>query len=329
MTPDPASSPIGPVMLRHVALRQALGRHYDGERRVLARLDRFLAVDGSDLTAVTFAAWCRTFSHLKSGVRRSRMRVARNLALYRRRSEPTCFVPDATQFPAEHQRVRPHIFTEDEVVRVLATANGLNPSNNSPLRREVLRLAIVLLYTTGLRRRELIRLRLDDWDPVARTLLIRTSKFYKSRIVPLSADASGELAAYLAVLGAHGVPLLSGTPLLWHRSASGRPYSGGGMGQAIRRLLRASGVRTAAGTVPRTHDFRHTFAVHALQRWYRTGGDVQARLPSLSTYMGHVSIESTRYYLHFVEPLAEAASARFADRCGALVDVAPTPGRAP
>lgn len=328
MNEKPFESSLGPVMLRHVALKQALGRHYDGSRRVLASLDRFLAAEGSELSTVTFAAWCRTFSHLRSGVRRHRMRVARNFTLYQRRTEPTCFVPDATQFPAEHQRIRPHIFTEPEVVRVLATAAELEPSSNSPLRRQVFRLAIVLLYTTGLRRRELVRLKLDDWDPVERTLLIRTSKFYKSRVVPLSAGTTRELLAYLAVLQAHGVALLADTPLLWHQSASGRAYSGGGMGAAIRSLLRAAGVRTIEGKVPRTHDFRHTFAVHALLRWYRVGGDVQAKLPFLSAFMGHVSIDSTRYYLHFVEPLAEAASKRFADHCGALVVVEPVSGGA-
>ena len=319
-------SSLGPTMLRHVTLKEALGRHYDADARHLAHLDRFLAADGSDLTATTFAAWCRTFTHLKSGVRRARMHAARKLSLYRRRTDPSCFVPDATQFPAQHQRIRPHIFTEDEVVRVLKAAEGLEPSNNSPLHREVLRLAIVLLYTTGLRRRELIRLTLADWDPAERTLLVRTSKFFKSRLVPLSKDASSELISYLAILAGRGVPLVADAPLLSHRSARGRAYSGGGMGQALRRLFRAAGVHTDAGGTPRTHDLRHTFAVHALLRWYRAGDDVHAKLPHLATFMGHVSIDSTRYYLHFVQPLADAASKRFADHCGALVVVALAPG---
>jgi integrase len=195
------------------------------------------------------------------------------------------------------------------------------------LHREVCRLAVVLLYTTGLRRRELIRLTFADWDPVERTLLIRTSKFFKSRLVPLSKDASSELIAYLAILAGH-VPVQADTPLLWHRSAEGRAYSGGGMGMALRRLFQAACVHTDAGGIPRTHDLRHTFAVHALLRWYQAGDDVQAKLPYLSTYMGHVSIDSTRYYLHFVEPLATAASKRFADHCGALVVVALPTGAA-
>jgi integrase len=71
--------------------------------------------------------------------------------------------------------------------------------------------------------------------------------------------------------------------------------------------------------VARVHDFRHTFALEALLRWYRAGADVQAKLPLLATYMGHVSIASTEYYLKFVEPLGLSASERFARHCGGLI----------
>ena len=85
---------------------------------------------------------------------------------------------------------------------------------------------------------------------------------------------------------------------------------------------------TATGQLPRIHDIRHGFAVNALLRWYRQGLDVQTKLPLLATYMGHVSIVSTHYYLAFVEPLRAAASARFARHCGALIGPrAPAPGR--
>jgi integrase len=67
------------------------------------------------------------------------------------------------------------------------------------------------------------------------------------------------------------------------------------------------------------HDFRHTFALEALLRWYRSGADVQAKLPLLATYMGHVSIASTEYYLKFVEPLGVSASERFARHCGGVL----------
>jgi integrase len=187
----------------------------------------------------------------------------------------------------------------------------------------------VRLYTTGLRRGELLRLTRGDYDPQAHTLLIRESKFHTSRLVPLSADAAVELEASLAARRPRGRPVAGDAPLLGHGPRSRRAYTGGGFAQGLRALLRTARIRTAAGRLPRVHDLRHTFAVHALVRWYRAGVDVQAKLPLLAAYLGHVSIVSTQVYLPFVEPLAAAASARFARACGALVAAPNAPGGAP
>jgi len=84
---------------------------------------------------------------------------------------------------------------------------------------------------------------------------------------------------------------------------------------ALRRLFRHADVHTIGHRTPRVHDFRHTYAVHVLLRWYRQGVDVQAKLPALKTAMGHVSIASTAYYLAMLAPIAEAASERFARHC--------------
>ena len=303
----------------YLTLKRALGRQYAAEEWVLAHLDRFLAARHADLVAETFAAWCLTLQHLATGTRRGRMRIVRNLCLYRRRSEPGCFLPDARLFPSVHQAIRPHIFTDSQVVRLLAAACTLARSPNSPLRPENMRLAIVLLYTTGLRRGELTRLTVGDYDLPQRTLAIRQSKFHKSRLVPVSADTAREVESLIEMRGRRRLPAGADSPLLWNRSPRTGGYSGGAISGAMQALFRRAGVRTATGQLPRTHDFRHGFAVTALLRWYRAGLDVQAKLPFLAAYMGHVSIVSTAYYLQFVEPLASAASARFADHCGALI----------
>jgi integrase len=324
---SPFSSVMGPTIARYLSLKEALGRRYAVERDVLKLLDSFLAPTASDLSPETFDRWCLMQDHLTSGVRRNRMRIVRNLCLYRRRTEAACFVPNAALFPHQHQYIRPHIFTEGEIAALLRVADALVPTASSPLRRQAFRLAIVLLYTTGLRRGELLRLTLGDYEPHESTLLVRASKFHKSRLVPISADASREMGVYIETRRAHRMPLSAETPLLWNLYQGGKPYTGGGFGQSIRALLRTSRIRTAAGRLPRVHDFRHTIAVHALLRWYRAGVDVQAKLPFLASYMGHVSIVSTQYYLQFVEPLATAASERFAGCFGALVSARHVPGR--
>jgi len=179
---------------------------------------------------------------------------------------------------------------------------------------------VVLLYTAGLRRGELLRLTLGDYDLQAQTLLIRTSKFHKSRLLPLSPDAMQVLDAYLAGRRARRPDTTTrAAPLIWKGGTAVHGYSGVRWSQRFHALARQAGVLTPDGQPPRVHDLRHTFAVHALLRWYRAGVDVQAKLPFLSTYMGHVSMVSTQYYLHFIEPVAHAASARFAQQYGALL----------
>jgi integrase/recombinase XerD len=305
---------------RYLDLKQALGRRFAVERRVLESLDSFMiGTNATDLTQVEFERWCKTQTHVSSGVRRDRMRIVRNMCLYRRRFTPDCFVPDKLLFPAPHQPVQPHIFSETEIAHLLEAAAKLPTSSRYVLRPLVLRLAVVLLYTTGLRRGELVRLTLADYDQRDQALLIRDSKFHKSRYLPLSADANTEIKAYLGARRTHRLPMRLDSPLLWSGRATERAFSASALGEGMRELCRSAGVRKADGRLPRVHDARHTFAVRALLRWYRAGIDVNAKLPMLATYMGHVSIASTEYYLPFIPELAAEASHRFCSRYGALV----------
>ena len=304
---------LGTFATRYLALKQALGRQYDHERDILRHLDRFLADKAADLTATSFGLWCAAIGHLAPGVRRGWMRVVRNLCLYRQRSEPACFVPDNNLFPRPHVPRRPHLFAGSEIVRLLRAAADLRPASTSPLRREVFQLAVTLLYTAGLRRGELVRLTLRDFNPDEQTLTIRGSKFHKSRIVPLSRDAAARMHAYLPMR--RRLPHAPDAPLLCCSRRGLRPYTGAGLAQGLRQLMRQAGIRTANGELPRVHDMRHSFAHEALLRWYRNGIEVQTKLPALAAYMGHVSIVSTQYYLFFFEPFAEAASERFARHC--------------
>ncbi|WP_155321933.1 tyrosine-type recombinase/integrase [Desulfosarcina ovata] len=321
---DSFSSVLGPVIASYIDLKQALGRHYAGERRILASLDIFLAKTGSDLTAGSFSGWCTTQEHLASGVRRYRMRVIRNFTLYRRRLEPSCFVPDSLLFPPLHQPVQPYIFTHAQIAKLVELAASLERSRDCPVRPEVFTLAITLLYTTGLRRGELLRMTIGDYDVGEQTLLVQESKFHKSRLLPLSADGVLQLDRYLEARRTRCLPSPPDTPLIWNHRCGGRAYSATGFGHVIGQLLDMAGIRKPNGHLPRVHDFRHTFATHALLRWYLDGEDVHNRLPFLATYMGHVSIVSTQYYLQLIEPLVSSASQRFAQRYGGLIQPLPT-----
>ena len=152
------SSRLAPVFARYVDLKRALGRRFDIPARTLQDMDRFLhdhKAKYPDLDSTVFHAWCHTHEHVASGVRRSRMLEVRAFCLYRRRSEPQCFVPDSSFFPPYHQRLKPYIFSAAEVGKLLSAAAHLKRNPASPLRPELTRLAIVLLFTTGMRRGEL------------------------------------------------------------------------------------------------------------------------------------------------------------------------------
>jgi integrase len=323
-TPVPLASAIGPAIARFVAHKQALGRRYDSQRQRLAQLDRFLFQRADpDLTPESFSAWCSSIKHLTPGGRRMLMLLVRQLCLHRRRTESQCFVPDPSQFPRRQPKRRPYVFSEEEIVRLLRAADALRPWGASPLYREVARVALTLLYTSGLRRGEIVHLTLGDYDAAECVLLVRDSKFRKSRLIPVSMDAAAELDRYLEGRRRPGFPCGADAPLLLHRRGGDlTAYSGQGLRLLMRHLFQTAGIRTAAGRLPRVHDLRFTFASHALSRWYRSGADVQARLPALAIYMGHVSILSTQYYLPTLDIVASEASERFDQHCRAFLATA-------
>ena len=145
---------------------------------------------------------------------------------------------------------------------MLALATHLTPTPGSPLRPAVMRLAIILLYTAGLRRGELLRLTLQDIEPQTGVLRIRESKFHKSRLIPLSPDALEELHHYLRQRLMPTFDTRPASPLLCN-FAKGRlrPYTGTGLSEGIHALFDAAGVYGSDGRRPRIHDLRHSFAL--------------------------------------------------------------------
>jgi integrase/recombinase XerD len=320
-TPYLFSSSISSIITRYIELKKALGRKFEAEYKVLKYLDSFLYTIQKDLDGETFAAWSHTKQHISPTTRRKWMQIIRNFCLYRQRTEPLCFVPNSLQFPKPLQPIQPYIFREDEILLLIDATQQLNVNSQSPLRRENFRLALVLFYTTGLRREELVRLTIGDYNPKQRTLLIRESKFHKSRLIPLSEDGWKEVESYLKIRRKRQFPSSGSAPLMWSTYQETGFYNGHSLTMTIRSLYRIVNIYTVNGRLPRLHDLRHTFAVHALLRWYHAGENVQAKLPFLSIYMGHVSIVSTAYYLSFIEEITGCASELFEKRYSKIVEI--------
>jgi integrase/recombinase XerD len=326
MSNNKNSSPLDRAIAEFVAHQRVFGRGYWYQEYILKTLGRFASRRGDvDLSVALFDAWCKDQQHLSPTTLRGRQLVVRKLCLFRRRRDPRCFVPSSSGFARPKPHAPPVIVTPSQVAAMLHAADQLAPSRDSPLRAATMRIAVVLLYTAGLRRGELLRLQLGDVDADSGVLHIRESKFHRSRWVPLSSDARRELCEYLQKRRRKPYDLQQRAPLLCNRSRAyghvgWHAYCGGGLTCAFRSLFDQADVRDAQRRRPRVHDMRHSFAVQALVRWYRQGGDVQTHLPKLALYMGHVSIVSTAYYLHFIPEVATLASKRFERGFSSLID---------
>jgi len=319
------STPLDQWMAIWLKHQRSLGRGYDGEQWILEHLRRFLAANGNiDLDRTGFDLWCDSFCHLSATTRRGRQLAVRKFCCFRQRTEPGCFVPDPLFFVRLLPYRQPVIVEPEQVARLLGAADKLAATTNSPLLPSVMRMAVILLYTAGLRRGELVRLTLDDVETCTGVLHIRASKFHKSRLVPLSPDAREAVRVYLRRRLSTPFNSTPSAPLLCCGARGHHGYTGAGLGHAVNRLFVAADVKNGQGRRPRVHDIRHSFAVQALIRWYRDGADVQSNLPRLAMFMGHVSIVSTAHYLHFVPTMRELAGDRFEAAFGDVVaEVAP------
>lgn len=309
-----------------VGHQHLFGRGYWHEEYVLKALGRFASRhSATDLSVTVFDAWCKSQQHLSANTLYRRQLLVRKMCLFRRRRDSRCFVPDPSGFARPRPHAPPVIVTPAQIAAMLLAADRLTQSRDSPLRAMAMRIAVVLLYSAGLRRGELIRLRLADVDADDGVLHIRESKFHRSRWVPLSSDALRELREYLRKRARAVGDVRPQAPLLCNRNGAyghigWHPYCGGGLAQGVRLLFELADVRDPQGRRPRVHDIRHSYAVETLMRCYRQGGDVQTHLPKIALYMGHVSIVSTAYYLHFIPEIAALASNRFERGFSRLID---------
>jgi integrase/recombinase XerD len=312
MTTLSFSSVLAPTLRALVEHRQALGYGDRNVRSLLAHFDRYLVArrwSRPILTRPLVEDWAAASSTpLKPRSRAQRLHVMRLLGRFLAQTHPTTYIPGPAWGPRQPTGFRPHIYTLEEIRGLLAEAARLTPAGS--LRPRTYTTLLGLLYSTGLRISEALALRLSDVDPEQATLWVRESKFHRSRAVPIPQGVVAALERYRAERGARGHLQEASAPFFVNerRRACSYPVVCATFLTVARRI----GLRGPPGTPgPRLHDLRHAFAVHRLLAWYRDGGDVQARLPLLTDYMGHVSLVSTQTYLEITAELLGEATRRF------------------
>lgn len=239
-----------------------------------------------------------------------RLIFVRAFARYRSAFDPRTQVPATRLLPFRGKRIRPYLYSDDEIRDLLqATLQMPFRVERSALRPLTFYCLFGLLFVSGMRVSEARNLELQDVDLTTGIVTIRGTKFGKSRLVPLDASTCKVLADYIAQRNLHW----NDRPISSYLFVSNRGHR---LDIAeIRRLFatlsRQTGLRGPADRQgPRLHDMRHTFAVRALVRWYQSGEDPERRMPVLSTYLGHVDVADTQWYLTGSPELMREAMSR-------------------
>jgi integrase/recombinase XerD len=271
----------------YLALRRAMGFKMEKYGALLDSLASYLEGEGLPTVTVSAAvAWAMLPQDAHPNRWKQRLDAARGFARYLAASDPAAEVPPLGMLAARPSRHQPYIFTSEEIAALIAAAGRHRwhlPAVTYPA-------LFGLIAATGIRVGEAVRLDDADADLDERMITIRDSKYGKSRRIPVDATVTAALGDYLdrrrALRPAPKAPALFlsayGTRLITHHANA-----------EFRRITSATGIGADAVNPPRVHDLRHSMAVRTLADWYRDGGDVAARMPLLSAYLGHVSPVST------------------------------------
>ena len=278
----------------YLVMRRALGFRLTTQGRHLMSFVRFCEERGADRVTTDLAiGWAtRTSRGSDDEVYQARrLDVVRIFARHLRALDPATEVPPEDVLSRRYRRIPRYLYSPREIAALMTAADDLAPA----LRAATWRTLIGLLAVTGMRQGEACRVSRGDVDLETGTLVIADSKFGKSRQVFLHSTAAAALRAYAR--GRDRLFLKPKADTFFVNSRGGQ-LDGHNIQHTFAVLVAAAGIQASPGQrAPRLHDLRHTFTVATMLDWYRNGQNVQARLPLLSTWLGHVDPKSTYWYL--------------------------------
>jgi integrase len=308
-------SPLADLMAGSLREKQAYGYRYERESYELRRLDRFLCGTGlkvAELPRDIVNEWTAKQANEKPGTQKLRVIRIRQFALFLHQQGIEAYVPEATRSPVNRTEFTPYIFRHEEIEKILQAVDHITPNTRAPMKHLIMPEIFRLLYCCGMRISEVLQLKVADVDLGSGVLTVREGKFNKDRLVPMALSMTMRLRRYASVL--------DNAPGVFFPAPDGGPYSKVTVYQVFRQLLLTCHIpHGGRGIGPRLHDLRHSHAVHKLESWYRQGADLGAKLPFLSTYMGHKSLVGTQRYLHLTPELFPDITSRLDQFAGHVI----------
>ena len=300
----------------YLTVRRTLGHKMELADRLLGQFATYCEQAGvTRITSDVAVAWAILPVGASAGWWAQRLGVVRGFAAWLQTRDPDTEVPPADLLTGRAGRVVPYLYSDADIAAMMNAARGLA----FPLQRHTYETLVGLLAVTGMRIGEAIRLDRGDVCPDAGIVRVTDSKFGKSREVPLHPSALDALRRY----GQHRDRLCP-TPVVesFFVSIRGTRLNYSVIHPTFAKLARQAGLQHRSPRCrPRIHDVRHSFAVRALVDCYAAGGDTQALLPLLSTFMGHADPKSTYWYLSAAPELMNLAGRRLEDAFEAEPDV--------
>lgn len=304
--------PMGQVIKRYLALQRSFGLALENAEGVLDAFDQYLAIRSPNTKQITRNAvvgYLKTTRHLSSTTRCCYLSCVRQFCRFLFHLNPKTYIPEKHLLPPAKTKIRSHIYSEMELQSILRLASQFGPPQS--LRPHTFTTIFSLLWVSGMRISEVLNLNLGDANLEIGVIHIRQTKFYKSRLIPLSLSSVEALRRYLNQRGKHGHSQHPEAPFFINQR--GKRFRCRGIQHGFCHIVQQLGMKTAQGRRPRIHDFRHSFATGWLNRFYKSGKDPTAYLPILATYLGHANIINTQVYLRPSLELLQTAGQQFND----------------
>jgi integrase len=311
------SSSFANHIVAFIEMKRSVGYKYIGEEGTLKRLDKFLVAEkyhGKGLSRKIIEKWLSRKNHESRRSQLHRVSMVRQLTNYLLERNIPAYYPANIPVTCPKDHFVPYIFTHRQIGNLFKAADAIAKRKRPGGLAALFPIIVRLLYSTGTRIGELLRLRWRDIDVEKGVVKIREGKFRKDRLLPLSPQMLNIVRKYanqynqrqaddIVFQNPCGKECNNRSIYTWFRKAlfdAGIPHGGRGKG-------------------PRIHDLRHTFAVHNLERWIKEKQDLQVNLAILVDYLGHETMSGTGQYLRLVPSIYPEIVARMENSIGRKV----------